>query len=97
LDVFRGDSRLLETDRLAGLLTRWDIKTGDTVAVFATNSPEMVFAIAAVTKLGAIPALINSALTGTLKSQLPRSWFLAEAEQFPTSHIFPPFPHSYTI
>jgi acyl-coenzyme A synthetase/AMP-(fatty) acid ligase len=55
----------LETDRLAGLLTGWEVKSGDIVAVFATNSPEMVFAIAAVTKLGAIPALINSALTGT--------------------------------
>lgn len=32
------------------------------IAVFMTNSPEMVFTILAISKLGAVPALVNTAL-----------------------------------
>ncbi|KAL4783655.1 hypothetical protein BJX76DRAFT_329459 [Aspergillus varians] len=46
-------------DRLAALLHKRDIRTGDSVAVFTTNSPEMVAIIYALSKLGAVAALIN--------------------------------------
>ena len=38
------------------------VKNDDVVGVFMTNSPEMLFAIYALSKLGAIPALMNSNL-----------------------------------
>ncbi|KAH6676983.1 putative bifunctional fatty acid transporter/acyl-CoA synthetase [Plectosphaerella plurivora] len=53
---------LEESSRLAVIFQRQGVSNGDVVAVFATNSPEMVFTIAAASKLGAIPALINTAL-----------------------------------
>ncbi|KAL4777876.1 hypothetical protein BDW60DRAFT_202749 [Aspergillus nidulans var. acristatus] len=46
-------------DRLAALLSERGIRTGDFVAVFTTNSPEMVAIIYALSKLGAVAALIN--------------------------------------
>ncbi|KAL1969890.1 hypothetical protein VTN77DRAFT_7399 [Rasamsonia byssochlamydoides] len=49
-------------DRLAALLHARDIRAGDFVAVFITNSPEMVVCIYALAKLGAIAALINTNL-----------------------------------
>ncbi|EXJ81210.1 hypothetical protein A1O3_07500 [Capronia epimyces CBS 606.96] len=38
------------------------VKNGDIVAVFMTNSPEMLFTVYALTRLGAVPALLNNAL-----------------------------------
>ncbi|KAL1987317.1 hypothetical protein VTN96DRAFT_4345 [Rasamsonia emersonii] len=49
-------------DRLAALLHQRGIRTGDFVAVFTTNSPEMVVCIYALAKLGAVAALINTNL-----------------------------------
>ncbi|EAW14000.1 putative bifunctional fatty acid transporter/acyl-CoA synthetase (FAT1) [Aspergillus clavatus NRRL 1] len=49
-------------DRFAALLHARDIKAGDFVAVFNTNSPEMVVTIYALSKLGAVAALINNNL-----------------------------------
>ncbi|PWY84715.1 bifunctional fatty acid transporter and acyl-CoA synthetase [Aspergillus sclerotioniger CBS 115572] len=49
-------------DRFAALLHTKDIHPGDYVGVFTTNSPEMVVAIYALSKLGAIAALINTNL-----------------------------------
>ncbi|RAK99198.1 putative bifunctional fatty acid transporter/acyl-CoA synthetase (FAT1) [Aspergillus ibericus CBS 121593] len=49
-------------DRFAALLHTRDIHPGDYVGVFTTNSPEMVVAIYALSKLGAIAALINTNL-----------------------------------
>ncbi|KAL4870047.1 hypothetical protein BDV12DRAFT_69309 [Aspergillus spectabilis] len=46
-------------DRLAALLQERDVHAGDFVGVFTTNSPEMVAIIYALSKLGAVPALIN--------------------------------------
>ncbi|KAL4917241.1 hypothetical protein BDW62DRAFT_184037 [Aspergillus aurantiobrunneus] len=46
-------------DRLASLLHEREIRTGDFVAVFTTNSPEMVAIIYALSKLGAVASLIN--------------------------------------
>ncbi|RDW90820.1 putative bifunctional fatty acid transporter/acyl-CoA synthetase (FAT1) [Aspergillus mulundensis] len=46
-------------DRLATLLSERGINAGDFVAVFTTNSPEMVAIIYALSKLGAVAALIN--------------------------------------
>ena len=51
-------------DRLAAFLHSRDIKAGDVVAVFTTNSPEMVVTIYALSKLGAVAALINTSLRG---------------------------------
>ncbi|PGH00888.1 hypothetical protein GX51_05552 [Blastomyces parvus] len=51
-----------EVDQLAGLLHTRSIKTGDVVAVFMTNSPEMVVTILALSKLGAVVGLINANL-----------------------------------
>ena len=42
------------------------VRNNDFVAVFMTNSPEMVIVIYALTKLGAVPALVNSALRSKL-------------------------------
>ncbi|KAI9045843.1 putative bifunctional fatty acid transporter/acyl-CoA synthetase (FAT1) [Aspergillus affinis] len=49
-------------DRFAALLHGRDIKSGDFVGVFTTNSPEMVVTIYALAKLGAVAALINTNL-----------------------------------
>ena len=51
-----------ESDKVATFLARHDVSAGQHVGVFATNTPEMVLAIIAVTKLGAVPALVNTAL-----------------------------------
>ncbi|EXJ78683.1 hypothetical protein A1O1_09085 [Capronia coronata CBS 617.96] len=52
-----------QVDELAvGLHHSLGVKNGDIVAVFMTNSPEMVFTVYALTRLGAAPALINNAL-----------------------------------
>jgi acyl-coenzyme A synthetase/AMP-(fatty) acid ligase len=56
----------LEVDRLACEIHALGVNTGDLVALFMTNSPEMVFVIYALSKLGAAPALINAALRGML-------------------------------
>ncbi|KKK13749.1 putative bifunctional fatty acid transporter and acyl-CoA synthetase [Aspergillus rambellii] len=49
-------------DRMATLLHRKEIKAGHFVAVFTTNSPEMIVIIYALSKLGAVAALINTNL-----------------------------------
>lgn len=51
-------------DRLAALLHAREIKSGDVVGVYTTNSPEMVVTIYALSKLGAVSALINTSLRG---------------------------------
>jgi acyl-CoA synthetase (AMP-forming)/AMP-acid ligase II len=53
-------------DKMAALLKSRDINTGDTVAVFTTNSPEMVVTLYALSKLGAVAAMINTSLRGLL-------------------------------
>lgn len=52
----------IEADSLAAIFHQRGITSGDVVAVFMTNSPEMVFTTYALGKLGAIPAYINTAL-----------------------------------
>lgn len=59
-------------DRLACGLFDLGVKDGEVVAVFMSNSPEMVFMVYAITKLGAVPALLNNALRGML--QIPVSF-----------------------
>lgn len=53
-----------EIDNLALSLRELEVKHGDVVSVFMSNSPEMVFIIYACVKLGAIPSLMNSHLRG---------------------------------
>jgi acyl-CoA synthetase (AMP-forming)/AMP-acid ligase II len=52
-------------DRFAALLHARDIKAGDFVGVFTINSPEMVVVLYALSKLGAVAAMINTNLRGT--------------------------------
>jgi acyl-CoA synthetase (AMP-forming)/AMP-acid ligase II len=47
---------------MAEILYRHGVRAGAFVAVFMTNSPEMVFVMLALAKLGAVPAMINIAL-----------------------------------
>ncbi|KAL4897923.1 hypothetical protein BDV59DRAFT_52089 [Aspergillus ambiguus] len=49
-------------DRFAAFLRSRGVKAGDSVGVFTTNSPEMVIAVYAISKLGAVSALINTSL-----------------------------------
>lgn len=51
-------------DHFAALLYSKGIRTGDFVALFTTNSPEMVVSIYALAKLGVVAALINTNLRG---------------------------------
>jgi len=51
-----------EADALAEILSDRGVKDGDYVAIMMTNTPEMVFTIYALAKLGAAPAMINTAL-----------------------------------
>lgn len=53
-----------DADRLAELLHHQGVKTNDFVAVFTTNSPEMVILSLALSKLGAVAAMINTNLRG---------------------------------
>ncbi|KAJ5525766.1 hypothetical protein N7494_012416 [Penicillium frequentans] len=49
-------------DRFAALLHEREIKAGDFIGVFTTNSPEMVVTLYALSKLGAVAAMINTNL-----------------------------------
>ena len=60
--------RATDADRLAELLHRQGVKTNDFVAVFTTNSPEMVIICLALSKLGAVAAMINTNLRGMSRS-----------------------------
>ncbi|EED20673.1 bifunctional fatty acid transporter/acyl-CoA synthetase (FAT1), putative [Talaromyces stipitatus ATCC 10500] len=49
-------------DRLAAYVYAQGIRTGDFVAVYTINSPEMVFIVYALSKLGVVAAMINTNL-----------------------------------
>jgi acyl-CoA synthetase (AMP-forming)/AMP-acid ligase II len=49
---------------MAAFLYSRGIRPGDYVAVFTTNSPEMVILIYALAKLGSVAALLNTNLRG---------------------------------
>jgi acyl-CoA synthetase (AMP-forming)/AMP-acid ligase II len=53
-------------DRFAAHLHARGIRPGDFVAIFTTNSPEMVLTVYALAKLGAVAAMINTSLRGKL-------------------------------
>jgi len=53
---------LEKVDKLAGYLTQQGIKEGDRVALFLRNSPEFIYTIFAVSKIGAISVPINTFL-----------------------------------
>jgi long-subunit acyl-CoA synthetase (AMP-forming) len=53
---------LVESDAVAEVLYQHGVRKGTFVAVFMTNTPEMVFTMNAISKLGAISAFINTAL-----------------------------------
>lgn len=79
--IIRKLTHFIVVDRFAALLHSRDVKAkaGDVVAVYFSNSPEMVVVLYALSKLGAIAALINTNLRG---QYLPRT-----AERYgPTSN-----------
>jgi len=53
---------LEKVDKLAGFFTQKGIKEGDRVALFLRNSPEFIYTIFAVSKIGAISVPINTFL-----------------------------------
>ena len=53
---------LEKVDRLAGFLAEKGVKEGDKVALFLRNSPEFIYTIFAVSKLGAILVPVNTFL-----------------------------------
>jgi acyl-coenzyme A synthetase/AMP-(fatty) acid ligase len=57
---------VLEVNKLTVFLSSNGVSKGDFIAVFTTNSPEMVITILALSKLSAVSALINTNLRGTL-------------------------------
>jgi acyl-coenzyme A synthetase/AMP-(fatty) acid ligase len=59
---------LVDVHRLAAFFTKEGIKKGDAVAVFTTNSPEMLIIYLALSKLSAICGFININLRGQLLS-----------------------------
>lgn len=52
------------TNRMAQTLTDLGVRKGDAVAIFIENRPELLVCIAALTKIGAVGALINTSLRG---------------------------------
>lgn len=60
-------------DRMAALLKTRGINPGDTVGVFTTNSPEMVITLYALSKLGAVSAMINTNLRGNMHLSISTS------------------------
>ncbi|KAM0331296.1 hypothetical protein ACHAQA_002966 [Verticillium albo-atrum] len=74
---------LSEASKLAVIFQRQGVSNGDVVAVFATNSPEMVFTLAATSKLGAVPALINTALQNLGGVSTPPTSFSISLSSFP--------------
>lgn len=63
----------LVVDQFAALLNARDVKTGDFVGVYTTNSPEMVIILYALSKLGAVAAMINTNLRGKPSTLRKRS------------------------
>jgi len=53
---------LEKADRLAALLSQNGVKAGDKVALFLRNSPEFVYSIFAISKLGAVIVPVNTFL-----------------------------------
>lgn len=51
-----------EVDAFAEILWEHGVRAGDFVALMMTNTPEMVIAIVALAKVGAAPAMVNTAL-----------------------------------
>lgn len=74
-------------DRLAALLHERDIHSGDFVAVFATNSPEMIVMLYALSKLGATAALININLRGMNALSFIASQSLANLDKSTRRHF----------
>jgi acyl-CoA synthetase (AMP-forming)/AMP-acid ligase II len=61
-------ARKTDVHRLAAFLESQGVGKGDFVAVFMTNSPEMIVTILALSKLCAVAGLININLRGELRS-----------------------------
>lgn len=58
------DPVMLEIHRFAAFLTEKGVRSKDIIAVFTTNSPEMIVTVLALSKLGAVAGLINTNLRG---------------------------------
>jgi len=53
---------LEKVDKLAGFFTQQEIKKGDKVALFLRNSPEFIYSVFAISKIGAIIVPVNTFL-----------------------------------
>ncbi len=53
---------LEKVDKLAGFFTQQGIKEGDKVALFLRNSPEFIYSVFAISKIGAITVPVNTFL-----------------------------------
>ena len=62
--MFDTEIMTLDVDRLVAILREMNVTAGDFIAVYTINSPEMYVACLALSKLGAIAALINTNLRG---------------------------------
>ena len=63
----------IDVNKFAALLATNGISKGEFIAVFMTNSPEMVITILALSKLSAVSGLINTNLRGTSSPPFSRS------------------------
>ena len=64
------DENVAVVDQMAALLHARGLQSGDVVAVFMTNSPEMVVTSYACAKLGVVAALINTSLRGMYRDNM---------------------------
>jgi long-chain acyl-CoA synthetase len=74
-----------KVDRLAAFFTQKGIKEGDRVALFLRNSPEFIYTIFAVSKIGAIAVPVNTFLK---EDELDYILKDSGAKMLVTSHIY---------
>ncbi|KAK2800128.1 hypothetical protein FQN50_008223 [Emmonsiellopsis sp. PD_5] len=85
----------LRVNQFAGVLHDRGVKAGDVVAVFTTNSPEMVIAVLAVSKLGAVAGLINTNLrneTFAHSLDVAKATYIVSTPDL-AGHVISPLPH----
>ena len=80
--------RSIEVLKFAQILSERGIGNGDLVAIFTSNSPEMVIAILAISRLGGIAPMINTNLRGIFDCQKQDfTWGMTEYIQATCFHI----------
>ncbi|RDW89159.1 bifunctional fatty acid transporter synthetase (FAT1) [Coleophoma cylindrospora] len=85
----------IEVKKFAKVLQDNGLGTGDFIAVFTANSPEMVVSILAISRLGAVGALINTNLRGDTFihcMNVSRAKFIISTPDL-TPHVLGDLPH----